>query len=95
MAREEHGRQPTPPQSLAAVGGRHELAGCTDCTELGHNLNELPVAQWPSMIYQLDVYAVHRKRTVLEWFKQNYPFVHSSSCQLASLQGPRYARCLL
>ncbi|KAL6751410.1 hypothetical protein V8C86DRAFT_3177499 [Haematococcus lacustris] len=28
------------------------------------------------MIYQLDVYAVHRKRTVLEWFKQNYPFVH-------------------
>ncbi|KAJ9530498.1 hypothetical protein QJQ45_012468, partial [Haematococcus lacustris] len=24
------------------------------CTELGHNLDELPVAQWPSMIYQLD-----------------------------------------
>ncbi|GFH32369.1 uncharacterized protein HaLaN_31579 [Haematococcus lacustris] len=46
------------------------------CTELGHNLDELPVAQWPSMIYQLDVYAVHRKRTVLERFKLKYPFVH-------------------
>ncbi|KAL6765355.1 hypothetical protein V8C86DRAFT_3128117 [Haematococcus lacustris] len=53
------------------------------CTELGHNLDELPVAQWPSMIYQLDVYAVHRKRTVLEWFKQKC-FIQDSVQQIAS-----------
>ncbi|KAJ9507369.1 hypothetical protein QJQ45_006342 [Haematococcus lacustris] len=56
------------------------------CTELGHNLDELPVAQWPFMIYQLDVYAVHRKRTVLEWFN---PLCTSSSCRLAPLLWPR------
>ncbi|KAJ9509508.1 hypothetical protein QJQ45_001946 [Haematococcus lacustris] len=46
------------------------------CVARGYDLDVLPVARWPAMIYQLDVYAVHRKRSVLDWFLETYPFVH-------------------
>ncbi|KAJ9511411.1 hypothetical protein QJQ45_029919 [Haematococcus lacustris] len=46
------------------------------CAARGYDLDGLPVARWPAMIYQLDVYAVHRKRSVLDWFLETYPFVH-------------------